>query len=159
MFRSSHWGIVLDQHWYVLRSKPRKEESLFEYARSQGHEVFYPRIPVNPVNPRAATEKPFFPGYLFVHTCVDAVGQSEFSWMPFSRGLVRVGDEPAPIQETFVHTLQDRIDKIWEAGGLERVDFHSGDRVRVLLEMLNDRSVVVELDPRTISNCDEQEAA
>ena len=135
------------------------------------------------MNPRAATEKPFFPGYLFVHTCVDAVGQSEFRYMPFSRGLVRVGNEPAPIQENFVHTLQDRIEKIWEAGGLERVDFHTGDRVRVeegpfagfdgifasylsgrdrvrvLLEMLNDRSVVVELDPRTISNCDEQEAA
>lgn len=65
--------------WHVLRSKPRKEAALARYARSNGHEVFYPTIPVKPVNPRASKIKPYFPGYLFVQTSL-----AELESLPFA---------------------------------------------------------------------------
>ncbi len=90
--------------------------------------------------------------------------------MPFSQGLVRVGGEPASVAPSFMTVLQERLARIWDAGGLEMERFQPGDdvivkegmfegyravfdaklsgrdRVRVLLQMLNDRYLPVELD-------------
>ncbi len=52
--------------WYVLRSKPHKEDLVWRQAVSQGFEIFYPRIPAQAVNPRARKIVPYFPGYMFV---------------------------------------------------------------------------------------------
>jgi len=164
----------MTQQWYVLRSKPRKEGALCKYARSQGHEIFYPTIPVKPVNPRASKIRSYFPGYMFLRTDMEAVGISTFHWMPFSQGLVRVGMEPARVPENIIWGLQARVEDIWAVGGIQfdglergdRVTIRDGafegyqalfdarlpgsERVRVLLEMLNDRFVPVELDMNLI---------
>lgn len=157
--------------WYVLRSKPRKERALYRFVSSEGVECFYPRIRVNPVNPRARKIKPYFPGYMFVHTDLKEVGQSMFRWMPHSLGLVRFGGEPAPVPANLVQGIKRTTRKISKAGGetlygLERGDevFIEGgpfegyravfdtrlsgkDRVRVLLTMLQEtRKLPVELD-------------
>jgi transcriptional antiterminator RfaH len=163
-------GGVVPERWYVLRSKPRKESALSRYAKANGHEVFYPTIPVKPVNPRSSRIRPYFPGYLFLLTALTEVGESTFHWMPYSQGLVRVGDEPAPVADLVVRALRVRVEEIWRAGGLispewtkgERVVIRQGvfegyegifdvrlpgsARVRVLLKMLNDRYVPVEID-------------
>ena len=47
--------------WYALQSKPNKEDSLFEQLENQGFEVFYPRIRVSPINPRAKKVTGLFP--------------------------------------------------------------------------------------------------
>jgi hypothetical protein len=52
--------------WYAVRSKPRKEDILSRQLRAQGFEVFYPRVRVHRVNPRARKLEPYFPGYMFV---------------------------------------------------------------------------------------------
>ncbi|NIM93951.1 MAG: hypothetical protein GTO18_09605 [Anaerolineales bacterium] len=156
--------------WYVLRSKPRKERVLCQFARSQGHEIFYPTIPVNPINPRAARIRPYFPGYIFLQADMKEVGESIFHWMPFSQGLVRVGNEPAKVPENIVTTLKKKVDQIWDVGGVVFDGLEKGDevyikegvlegyraifdvrlpgseRVRILLEMLNDRYVPLEID-------------
>lgn len=156
--------------WYVLRSKPRKERILSRFAISQGYDIFYPTISVNPVNPRAARARPYFPGYMFVRVALSQVGDSTFHWMPFSQGLVHVGGEPARVSESFVSALHRRVDEIREFGGLESADFVKGDqvsirkgvfegykaifdtrlpgveRVRVLLGLLSDRYVSMEID-------------
>jgi transcription antitermination factor NusG len=158
------------EHWYVLRSKPRRESALARYARSHGHEIFYPAIPVNPVNPRAAKIRPYFPGYMFLRTDLTAVGHSTFQWMPFSHGLVHIGGEAAKVPEPIVGAIRQRIGEIWQAGGLSYEKFKRGDwvlvrtgafegyqgifdetlpgsqRVRILLKMLNDRFVPMEMD-------------
>ena len=157
--------------WYVIRSKPSKEAALFGYLTSEGHEAFYPHIPANPVNPRARKVKPLFPGYLFVHTSISTVGRSEYQWMPFSQGLVRVGEEPAPVAEPIVRALQSKLAEIWRTGGLEAAEcgLRHGDRIlvregifegyeglfdlrlkgqdraRVLLKMVHDRYIPAEL--------------
>jgi transcription antitermination factor NusG len=157
------------QHWYALRSKPRKEEALFQHASAQGFEVFYPRIPVKRANPRARTVAPFFPGYMFVHVNLAEVGTSAFEWMPHAIGLVSFGDEPATVDAELIEVIQYRVHRIASVGGEvfmklrpgDRVEITHGpflgydaifdarlsgdDRVRVLLDMLNGRTVPMEL--------------
>lgn len=157
-------------HWYALRSKPRKEDVVWRQIQEQGFEVFYPRIRVHTVNPRARNIRPYFPGYMFVQADIDAVGLSAFQWMPHSTGLVMFGGEPAQVPENLIVALRKRVEEIAEAGGEVFDGLKQGDhvlinygpfegyeaifdtripgseRVRVLLQLLNNqRQVPVEL--------------
>jgi transcriptional antiterminator RfaH len=169
-----------DLTWYVLRSKPWKEAALTKLARSGGHEVYYPSIPVNPVNPRARKIVPYFPGYTFIRTHLGRAGRSVFNWMPFSQGLVCVGGEPAPVSDLIVRSIMTRVAEIWQAKGLKVKEYGPGDRiiirdgmfegyrgifdeylsgserVRVLLEMLNARYVPLEIDVKHVEKLSSQ---
>ena len=161
--------------WYALRSKPRKEDFVWQQVKSRGIECFYPRLRVHPVNPRAKKIKPYFPGYLFVLVDLDDVGISSFQWMPHTLGLVMFGGEPAYVPENLIHAIKKRIQEIVDAGGEVYDGLKPGDpvwiedgpfagyqaifdtrlpgkeRVRVLLELLGDQRVVpVELDTAQI---------
>ncbi|MBN1668069.1 MAG: hypothetical protein JW862_13330 [Anaerolineales bacterium] len=162
-------------HWYALRCKPRKEDLVWQQVKARGHVCFYPRLRVNPVNPRAKKYKPYFPGYLFVEIDIEEVGQSAFQWMPHTLGLVNFGGEPAHVPENLIYALQRRVKEIAEAGGEVFDGLKKGDpvriqagpfegydaifdarvpgkeRVRVLLEFLGSRRVVpLELDTSQI---------
>lgn len=161
-------------NWYVLRSKPCKEETVWRQAQSLGFETFYPRLRVQPVNPRSRKVRPYFPGYLFVQADLEAVGLSTFQYMPYAIGLVCFGGEPANVPEPLINAIKHRVEEIDEVGGelfdgLKRgdqvwiqdgpfVDYQAifdarldgSERVRVLLKMLNDRFVPVEIDAAMI---------
>lgn len=161
----------MSEHWYALRSKPRKEEVVWRQVRTQGYEVFYPRLRVNPVNPRSRKLRPYFPGYMFVNVDIDEIGLSTFQWMPHAMGLVCFGEEPAVVPEHLIHAISKRVEEISSAGGeifdgLARGDsvmindgpfsgyeaifdarLPGSERVRVLLQLLNDsRQISLELD-------------
>jgi transcriptional antiterminator RfaH len=155
--------------WYVLHSKPNKEDQAWQQVRSQGFETFYPRIQVTPVNPRARTIKPYFPGYLFVRADLEDVGISTFQWMPFVHGLLSFGEGPTAVPDTLIGTIKQQVQAIIQAGGEllytlapgDPIIIRSGpfagyegifdmrlsgkDRVRVLLDLLQDRAVPVDL--------------
>jgi transcriptional antiterminator RfaH len=159
----------LTKYWYALHSHPNKEELLWQQLMAREVEVFYPRIPANPVNPRARKIKPYFPGYLFINADLEQAGISVFRWMPYATGLVMFGGEPAVVPEALIYTVRQRVDEITRAGGEllnevkpgERVVIQDGpfagyeaifdvrlpgkERVRVLLQMLTRRSVPLEL--------------
>lgn len=156
--------------WYALRSKPRKEDVLARQLRSKGYEIFYPRLRVNPVNPRARKLVPYFPGYMFVYTDIEETGTSTFNWMPHAIGLVMFGDEVSHVPENLIHEIRKRVEEIAEAGGEMLESLKKGDRVRiehgpfagyeaifdtqlpgtervrVLLEFINKRQVPIELE-------------
>ncbi len=157
--------------WYVMRSKPRKEEALWRQVKSKGYEVYFPRLRVNPVNPRSRKLVPYFPGYIFIQVDLDEIGMSALQWMPYSIGLVSFGGEPAAVQEHLIHEIRKRVDQITAAGGElfdglkpgEVIRINEGpfkgyeaifdarlpgtERVRVLLELLdNQRQVPLELN-------------
>jgi transcriptional antiterminator RfaH len=156
--------------WYALRSKPQKEEVVSKQVRIRGFEVFYPRLKVNPVNPRSRRYKSYFPGYLFVKVDINAVGLSTFQWIPHSNGLICFGGEPSSVPENLIYAIMHRVKEIADAGGEVFDDLHKGDvvrigygpfegyeaifdarlpgseRVRVLLQFLSDRYVPIELD-------------
>jgi transcription antitermination factor NusG len=156
-------------HWYTLRSKPRKEEVLWKQLRSQDFEVFFPRLKVQPINPRARKLKPYFPGYMFIHVDLDEVGISTFQWMPHAIGLVAFDGVPATVPENLVHAIIKKVEQIAAAGGEVFDGLKPGDqvrisdgvfagyeaifdtrlpgseRVRVLIQMLSDRRLAVEM--------------
>ena len=157
--------------WYALRTKPRKEEVIWQQLINQGIENYYPRVRVHPVNPRARKIKAYFPGYMFIRVNLAETGVSAFQWMPHTLGLVSFGGEPAVVPDNLIHELKQRIQEIAEAGGEvfdglkpgDPVWIHDGpfagfeaifdarlegqERVRVLLQFINNRrEVPVELD-------------
>ncbi len=121
----------MDAQWYALRSKPRKEEVVWRQLQQKQIEVFYPRLRVNPVNPRARKVRPYFPGYLFVHVDLEVVGISTFQWLPHAYGLVRFGGEPATVPANLIHAIQRRVEQIANAGGEVLADLHPGDEVYI----------------------------
>lgn len=161
----------MSMYWYALRSKPRKEEVVYRQMLNQNIEVYYPRIRVHPVNPRAKKVQPYFPGYLFVHVNIEVLGLSYFQWMPHTLGLVCFGDEAAIVPDHLIAELKKRVKEITEAGGEffdgvksgETVYIRQGpfagyeaifdtrisgtERVKVLLKLLSDqRQIPMELD-------------
>jgi transcriptional antiterminator RfaH len=119
-------------YWYALRVKPHKEGPVSQLLYTREVEVFYPCIKVWPKNPRAAKKQPYFPGYMFVHIDLDALGVNAFSWMPGTNGLVTFGDEPAVVPDNLVQELRQRITQIEAEGGLVLDDLRKGDRVRIV---------------------------
>lgn len=161
-------------HWHALRSKPRKEDVVWKLVRDQGFEVFYPRLRVNPVNPRARKLRPYFPGYLFIRADLQEIGLSAFQWMPHALGVVEFGGEPAVVPDNLIHAIRQRVEEISAAGGevfaglaqgdLVRIDYGpfqgyeaifdaripGSQRVRVLLTLLDSRRIPLELDASSI---------
>lgn len=156
--------------WYVLRSKPRKENVLHQQVLARKIEVFFPRVRVKPANPRAARIRPYFPGYMFIKADIEEVGISTFQWMPHSYGLVSFDGEPASIPDSLIAALRKNKHEIIEASKLKSGGLATGtavritegpfkgyqalfdarlsgdDRVRVLLQLLSDRQMPLELD-------------
>jgi len=159
----------MSRYWYAINSHPNKEEILWRNLLSQGIEVFYPRLRVTPVNPRSRKIRPYFPGYMFVRTDLEASGRSAFQWMPYAKGLVSAGGEPVSVSDGLIAAIRARVEQIEVAGGEALVGLNPGDivviddgpfegyeaifdvrisgteRVRVLLKLLNARQVSVEL--------------
>ena len=118
--------------WYALRSKPRKEDVVWRQVLSRGFETYYPRLRVQPVNPRSRKIKPYFPGYLFVHIDLEETGLSAFKWMPHTLGLVSFGGEPAVVPENLIFDIRKRIERINKEGGEVLEGLKPGDEVRVI---------------------------
>jgi transcription antitermination factor NusG len=160
---------MMPTYWYVLHSKPHKEEMLAEQLDLRRIETFAPRIRVQVVNPRARKVRAYFPGYIFVRADLEKLGLSFLQYVPGSAGLIAFGGEPAFVPDGLVHAIRQRVDEINTAGGElfdvlksgETVLIHSGpfagyeaifderlpgtERVRVLLKLLRNRKMPVEL--------------
>jgi transcription antitermination factor NusG len=155
--------------WYVLRSKPRKEDFLWGQLAARSIEGYYPRIRVQPVNPRSRKIKPYFPGYLFIHVDLDQINLSTLRWLPGAAGVVSCDGTPAYVPDGLLVAIRRRVDEINAAGGelfdgLEPGDevvvqggpfagyeaifdarLSGTDRVRVLLKMLSRQQLPAEL--------------
>jgi transcription antitermination factor NusG len=155
--------------WYVVRSKPNKEEFLAGQLSAYGIKVFYPRIRVKTVNPRARKLKAYFPSYLFVYVDLETVSTSTLHWMPGAVNLVSFDGVPAPVPETLITAVERQVEDINASQknmllGLKPgdiVSIHDGpfagyeaifdgqisgrERVRVLLSFLQKRQIPVEL--------------
>src|SRR5512145_25294 len=107
--------------WYVLRSKPNKEDFFCDQLLAHRFEVYHPRIPVRTVNPRARKVRPYFPGYLFVRIDLELTTASLLHWMPGSAGLICFDAEPASVPDCLLNAIRQRVEQISAAGG-EQLD-------------------------------------
>lgn len=155
--------------WYVMRSKPNKEDFLYEQLRIRKINTYFPCIKVQPANPRARKRKPYFPGYLFIRADLDVIGVSTLKWTPGSLGLVDFGGQLASVPDEVLEKIKHQVERVNELGtekkgrfkSGELVKIHSGpfagynaifdmhisghERVRVLLKLLQNRQVGIEL--------------
>jgi len=159
----------MSTNWYVLRSKPHKEEFLWEQLLARRIETYYPQIRVQPVNPRSRKVRPYFPGYLFVQVDLEQETFSNLQYMPGASGLVTFDGQPPTVPDNLIQAIRYRVDQINAAGGEVLDGLQPGDevtvlagpfegyeaifdtslsgneRVRVLLKMLGDREVPLDL--------------
>ena len=156
--------------WYVLHSKPNKESFLFAQLRHRDIEAFYPRLQVEPVNPRSRKVRPFFPGYLFVHVDLDETPLSSLAWVPGVRRLVSFDDEPAIVPEEVITGIRKNVQRINQAQadkkkqGLKHGDpvtildgpfegyqaifdtaLEGSERVRLLIKFIRDKQIRVQV--------------
>ena len=163
-------------NWYVMHSKPQKEQWLYDQLSTLQVETYYPCLHVSHGKSFSHTSKPYFPGYLFVNVDLETTGRSVLNWIPGSLGLVRFGDEPACVPDGLLQKIRYRVDQINGAGnkmleGLKPGDgvvIHSGpfagyeaifcsrlrdsERVQVLLKVLQDRIIRVDLQVNQIKS-------
>lgn len=156
-------------NWYAMHTKPNKEDLLWDQLMIRKVEVFFPRLRVQVVNPRARRIKPYFPGYLFVHVDLNQLGFSTLQWMPGAAGLVSFDRQPATVPDGLIHAIQKRVEAVNRAGGELFYDLKPGDpvliqdgpfagyeaifdarlpgtdRVRVLLKLLQKRQFPLDL--------------
>jgi transcriptional antiterminator RfaH len=116
------------KEWFVIRSKPRKEDYAAQTLARRGVTAFCPRI-LEPVGwARDWATVPLFPGYLFVEIALQE-SYHVVVWTPGVKGFVAFGEIPVPVRSEIVEFLQH------EAGddGVIRPlqNLRRGDRVRI----------------------------
>jgi len=103
--------------WYILRSKPNKEEFFWGQMIAHRIEVFYPCIRAKAVTPRTHKDKPFFPGHVFVYIDLQEISPSFLDWLPGSRGLVMHDTQPVLVPEALIVAVRRRVDQINATSG------------------------------------------
>ena len=122
----------MEAPWYVLHSKPRKEDFLLDQLRLSGFESYCPFLRVSTVNPRARKIRPYFPGYVFLQVDLGKNKASSLHWMPGATGFVSFDGIPARVPDGLIPILRQRVDEINVSGGELFHDLKQGDRVRIV---------------------------
>ncbi len=117
--------------WYVLRSKPNKEDFFSNQLLTHRIETFYPCIRVKTVNPRSRKIRPYFPGYLFVHIDLDQVSTSLLHWMPGSGGLVTFGGIPASVSDALIAVIRRKVDENNDITSQPLMGLMKGDKIEI----------------------------
>jgi transcriptional antiterminator RfaH len=161
-----------DRQWYVVYSKPRREEFAQSHLRRKGLEVFFPRLALPNPRPRQGQIVPLFPNYLFVRLQLpDEYNYA--SWSPGVKTIVNFNGAPTPIDEEIINFLKDQADlegvikgrsnliagqEIRIKGGpfdgligIIRDPPNARGRVSVLMQLLN-RQVKVEVPVHFVEN-------
>jgi transcriptional antiterminator RfaH len=116
--------------WYVIQTKPKKEQEADSYLSTKGVEIFNPLIETFSLrNGRLGKElKPLFPGYIFGNFDLD----QNYPLVRWGRGVKCVlgfGGYPIPISAEVVQIIKERTD----AKGVVRIkqEYKTNDVVRI----------------------------
>jgi transcriptional antiterminator RfaH len=123
--------------WYVVQTKPKKEEEVTSYLSTKGLEVFSPLIETfSSRNGRMNKElKPLFPSYIFGKFDLE----KEYPLVRWARGVKKVlgfGGYPIPVSEEVVGIIKGGAD----CNGIVRKthQFEPNDFVRIKSGPLKD---------------------
>lgn len=154
------------RQWYVVYTKPQKEEVAQYYLEAKGIEVFHPKLHVPASTKKRRRTIPLFPNYFFVHINLFS---DEYQFVTWSRGVKRFvsfNEVPAPVEDRAIQFLKQQTDSTGaivaksnlkvgqevqiEAGpfkglvGIIQEPPDARDRVKVLMTLLS-RQVQVEV--------------
>jgi len=96
------------QRWYVVYSKPRKEECAQFHLRSKGLEVFLPRLLLPQSVNRGKRVVPLFPNYLFVRIHIFSEEYSYVAWSPGVKRFIGFNGTPTPLDDGVVDFLMQQ---------------------------------------------------
>lgn len=146
--------------WYVVQTKPKKEELARFHLERESIEVFFPRMEAFAAKNQKSRKviKALFPNYLFARFDPYV----SYRLVRYSRGVSRVvgfDGGPAPVDDEVITIIKRRVDKncvvrrAYHLAARDRVRIRSGPlkdligifdrwvsdegRVRVLLNLLN----------------------
>lgn len=118
--------------WYLLHTKPYKENFLQLEMQARQIECFYPQIRVHTKKSRNKEYRPYFPGYLFVKIKPGSQQANEFRWFPGVVGWVCFGEDPACVPESLIKGIRSHIDSINKNGGKTLKRIKKGAPIEVI---------------------------
>jgi transcriptional antiterminator RfaH len=123
--------------WYVIQTKPKKEEEAKSYLSTKGVEIFSPLMETFLVrNGKINRElKPLFPSYIFGKFDLD----QDYSLVRWARGVKKIlgfGGYPTSVSEKVIEIIQGRTDH----HGIVRKNYHfnANDTIRIKSGPLKD---------------------
>jgi transcriptional antiterminator RfaH len=125
------------ENWYVIQTKPKKEEEATSYLSTKGVKIFSPLLESFTTRNARITEelKPLFPGYIFGKFDLE----QNYPLVRWARGVKCVlgfGGYPIPISGEVIETIKQRTD---ERGIVKKIrHFEPNDVVRVTSGPLKD---------------------
>ena len=129
--------------WYVIQTKPKKEEEAVSYLSTRGVEIFNPLMETFALrNGRMNKElKPLFSGYIFGKFDLE----KNYPLVRWGRGVKKVlgfGGYPTSISEEIVEIIKERTD----TEGIVRVkqNFKANDVIRIKTGPLKDLLAIFE---------------
>ncbi len=125
------------ENWYVIQTKPKKEEEAKSYLSTNGLEAFNPLMETFvPRNGRLNKEfRPLFPNYIFGKFDIER----NYNLVRWARGVKKIlgfGGEFIPVSEEVVDLIKNRTD----GSGIVRKHYHfePNDLVRIKSGSLRD---------------------
>ena len=123
--------------WYVIQTKPKKEQEADSYLSTKGVEIFSPLIETFSMrNGRVGKElKPLFPGYIFGNFDLEQ-NYPLVRWAKGVKSVLGFGGYPTSISEEVVEIIKERTD----TNGIVRIkqNFKPNDVVRIKTGSLKD---------------------
>ena len=123
--------------WYVIQTKPKKEDDAKSYLSMKGLEIFNPLMEAFLIRKGTINKelKPLFPGYIFGKFDLE----KDYSLVRWGRGVKKVlgfGGYPIPISEKVVEFVKGRTD---QQGVVRKTHhFQTNDMIRVKSGPLKD---------------------
>jgi transcriptional antiterminator RfaH len=127
-----------NMNWFVIQTKPKKEEEAKTYLSLKGVEIFNPLMEnFLTRNGKISKEyKPLFPGYMFGKFDLE----QDYSLVRWGRGVKKIlglgRNYPTPVSEEVVEIIKRRTD----GNGIVRKSYHfeANDRIRIKSGPLKD---------------------
>ena len=125
------------KNWYVIQTKPKKEEEANSYLSTRGVEIFSPLMEAFASRNGGMNKelKPLFPGYIFGKFDLE----QNYPLVRWGRGVKKVlgfGGYPTSISEEVVEIIKERTD----TEGIVRLkqNFKANDVIRIKTGQLKD---------------------
>lgn len=124
--------------WYVLQTKPQREQAVVGQLRLAGYETFFPVLRT------CLTSKALFPSYVFVQ--LESGNSGDYRLVQFTRGVNRVlgtkDDGPIAVPEKVISFLRQRADS--KGIIVQELFSRAGEAVRAQRGLLKDLVGILE---------------
>jgi transcriptional antiterminator RfaH len=124
--------------WFVIQTKPKKEQEAKSYLSMKGLEIFNPLMENFVIRNGVVCKeyRPLFPGYMFGKFDLE----QDYALVRWGRGVKKIlglgGNYPTPVSEEVVEIIKRRTD----GNGIVRKSYHfeANDRIRIKSGPLKD---------------------